>query len=69
MFFLDKISFPSQTVHFGLYHVLHILKAIAPADNLSYQERIFEHPARRQIFAHTVGRICKLNLTVRRLAK
>ena len=57
MFFLDKISFPSEAVHFGLYHVLHILKAIAPADNLSYQERIFEHPARRQIFAHTVGRI------------
>ena len=52
-------------VHFGLYHVLHILKAIVPADNLSYQKRIFEHPTKRQIFANTVGRICKLNLTLR----
>ena len=49
--------FASQTVHFGLYHVLHILKAIVPADNLSYQKRSFEHPMRRQIFAYTVGRI------------
>ena len=24
------------------------------------------HPMRRQIFANTVGRICKLNLTLRR---
>ena len=63
--FLDKISFPGQTVHFGLYHVLYILKAIVPADNLSYQKRIFEHPTKRQIFANTVGRICKLNLTLR----
>jgi len=56
-FFLDRTSFPSQTVHFVLYHVLHILKAIVPADNLSYQERSFEHPTRCQIFANTVGRI------------
>ena len=47
MFFLDKISFPGQTVHFGLYHVLHILKAIVPADNLSYQKGSFEHRMRR----------------------
>ena len=55
--FLDKISFPGQAVNFGLKHVIHILKAIVPADNLSYQERSFEHPTRRQIFANTVGRI------------
>ena len=48
----------------GLYHILHILKAIVPADNLSCQKTIFEHPTRRQIFANTVGRICKLNLTL-----
>ena len=65
MFFFYKISFPSQTVHFGPYHVLHIMKAVVPADNLSYQERSFEHPTRRQIFANRVGRICKLNVTVR----
>ena len=34
---------------------------------MSYQKRtLFEHPTRRQIFANTVGRICKLNLTLRR---
>ena len=54
-------------VHFGLYPVLHILKPIVPADNSSYQKRSFEHPTRRQIFANTVGRICKLNLTVRHI--
>ena len=47
-------------------YVVHILKAIVPADNLSDQNRSFEHPTRRQIFANTVGRICKLNLTLRR---
>ena len=26
---------------------------------------LFEHPSRRHIFANTVGRICKLNLTLR----
>ena len=46
MFFFDKISFPGQKVNFGLYHVLHILKAIVPAYNLSYQKRNFEHPTR-----------------------
>ena len=37
------------------------------ADNLSYQKRIFEHPTRRQIFANTVGRICKPKLTLRHI--
>ena len=59
------MGFPGQTVHFGLYHVLHILKAFVLADNLSYQKKSFEYPMRRQIFANTVGRICKLNLTLR----
>ena len=63
---LDKISIPGQTVHFAIAYVIHILKAIVPADNLSYQKRIFEYPTRRQIFANTVGRICKRNLTLRR---
>ena len=63
--FFDKISFPGQTVNFGLYHVLHILKAIVAAENLSYLKTLFEHPTRRQIFAITVGRICQLNLTLR----
>ena len=57
--FLDKISFPG--------HVIHILKAIVPAHNLSYQKRSFEHPTRRQIFANTVGRMCILNLTLRHI--
>ena len=38
---------------------------MVPANELSYQKRIFEHPTRRQIFANTVGRICELNLTLR----
>ena len=29
------------------------------------KKTLFEHPKRRQIFASTVGRICKLNLTLR----
>ena len=53
--FFDKISFLSQTVNFGLQHVIHILKALVPADNFSYQKTLFQHPTRRQIFANTVG--------------
>ena len=41
-----------------------IVKAIVPADNFSYQKT---HPTRSQIFANTVGRICKLNLTLRQM--
>ena len=29
-------SFPGQTVNFGLWHVIHILKAIVPAVDFSY---------------------------------
>ena len=39
---------------------------MVPANELSYQKRIFEHPTRRQIFANTVGRIWRLNLTLRK---
>ena len=49
--FLDKISFPGQTVDFRLYHVIHIWKAMTLSYNLAYQEIISVHPTKRQIFA------------------
>ena len=33
--------------------------------HLSYLETFFEHPTRRHIFANTVGRVCRLDLTLR----
>ena len=33
--------------------------------HLRYSETFFEHPTRRHIFANTVGRVCKLDLTLR----
>ena len=33
--------------------------------HLSYLETYFEHPTRRHIFANTVGRVCRLDLTLR----
>ena len=36
-----------------------VVTTIVPADNFSYQKESFEHPTRRQIFAYTVGRICR----------
>ena len=35
--------------------------------HLSYLETYFEHPTRRHIFANTVGRVCKLDLTLRHM--
>ena len=35
--------------------------------HLSYLETFFEHPTRRHIFANTVGRVCKLDLTLRHM--
>ena len=37
--------------------------------HLSYLETYFEHPTRRHIFANTVGRVSKLDLTLRRSPK
>ena len=54
--FLDKISFPGQTVDFRLQHVTLIWKAYASAVNLSYLETILMHPTRRQSFAGKLHR-------------
>ena len=50
--------FPGQTVDFHLKHVIHILKAIGPEVNFSYQSSLLEHPTRRQNFAITLQPHC-----------
>ena len=66
---MDKIEFPGQTINSCPQHVLHILKATDLTVHFSYQETFFEHPTRRHIFAYTVGRVCKLDLTLRRMVE
>ena len=60
--FLDKIEFPGQTVNF--YQALYVLKTIDLTVNLGHLESILEHPTRHHIFANTVGRVFKLDLTL-----
>ena len=51
VFFLEKIKFPGQKVDFGLWHVIHILKAVHLRIKMGYLEAILVHPVRRQNFA------------------
>ena len=50
-------------VDFHLKHVIHILKAIVPEVNLSYQSSLLEHPTRRQNLANTLQPHCADDLT------
>lgn len=56
---MDEVQFSRQTVDFCLLHVIHI------CIELMAQQLIFiVHPIICQIFANTVGLICKLDLAV-----
>ena len=57
LFFVDKISFPGQTVTFCLKRVIHILKAIVPAVNLAYLDTLYVHAVIRPIFCNILGLI------------
>ena len=61
----SKTSFPGKRVDFHLLHVIHLLKAIGPEVNLSYQSSLLKYPTRRQNFANTVGALCAHYQTLR----
>ena len=67
-FFWKKNEFPGQTVEFLLIACHTYSESFCISGEEKVLDFFLEHPARCHILANTVGLVCKLDLTLRRMA-